>query len=354
MTTVPQLPGMKQGFERLFEASPTVPSPAQTPEGEAFGAELKRLFADDKLEIEELPPELQALLRQWLAGGAELPLAGGGQVLPSVAAGEGQSSAASFATIGNLLSQRLASGGQALPSAAAGEGQLPVASFATISDLLSHRPAGGSGDALSAAMAAALDSGNFEIPGLDDLLAQADNARQALVGASATGEALASAAGARALSARELLAMPMPQPVGSPPWGGALGERLQWMVKGDVQQVELKISPPNLGPLEVRLTINDDKASVSFVSHHALVRDAIEAALPRLREMLAQESLQLVQAEVGDGARHAPGNEAGSDTGARGERGTAAAPADEALGEGMSVERPAGALVGKGLLDLFA
>jgi flagellar hook-length control protein FliK len=290
MTTAPQLPGMKQGLERLFNASPAAPSSAEIPEGEAFGAELKRLFADGELEIDELSPELQALLRQWLAGGAELP----------------------------------------------------------------QRPAGGSGDALSAAMAAALDSANPEIPGLDDLLAQADNARQALVGASTAGEALASTAGARALPARELLAMPMPQPVGSPPWGGALGERLQWMVKGDVQQVELKISPPNLGPLEVRLTINDDKASVSFVSHHALVRDAIEAALPRLREMLAQESLQLVQAEVGDGARHAPGNEAGSDTGARGERGTAAASADEALGEGMSVERPAGALVGKGLLDLFA
>ena len=281
------------------------------------------MFADDKLEIEELPPELQALLRQWLAGGAELPLplAGGGQVLPSGVAGEGQSSAASFATIGNLLSQR---------------------------------SAGGSGDALSAAMAAALESVDSEVSGFDDLLALADNARQSLVDASAAGEALASAAGARALPARELLAMPLPQPVGSPPWGGALGERLQWMVKGDVQQVELKISPPNLGPLEVRLTINDDKASVSLVSHHALVRDAIEAALPRLREMLAQESLQLVQAEVGDGAQHAPGDEAGNDTGARGGQAAAATPAGDALDEGVIGEQQAGALVGKGLLDLFA
>ncbi len=323
MTTASQLPGMKQGLERLFEASPAVASSAETPEGEAFGAELKRLFADGELEIEELSPELQALLRQWLAGGAELPLP-------------------------------LAGGGQALPSVVAGEGQSPVASFATIGGLLSQRPAGGSGDALSAAMAAALDSADPEIPGFDDLLALADNTRQALVGANAAGEALVSATGARALPARELLAMPLPQPVGSPPWGGALGERLQWMVKGDVQQVELKITPPNLGPLEVRLTINDDKASVSFVSHHALVRDAIEAALPRLREMLAQESLQLVQAEVGDGARHSPGDETGNDTGTRGEQATVAAPAGDALEEGVSVEQHAGALVGKGLLDLFA
>ena len=82
-----------------------------------------------------------------------------------------------------------------------------------------------------------------------------------------------------------------------------MGERLVWMVKGDQQTAELKLSPPNLGPLEVKLTLNHDQASVSFVSHHAAVRDALEAAIPRLREMLAQESVTLSNVDVGAGQR---------------------------------------------------
>ena len=59
------------------------------------------------------------------------------------------------------------------------------------------------------------------------------------------------------------------------------------------QVAELHLNPPNLGPLEVRLTINSDQASAMFVSHHAAVREAIEAALPRLREMLADNGIML-------------------------------------------------------------
>lgn len=87
--------------------------------------------------------------------------------------------------------------------------------------------------------------------------------------------------------------------VGSAEWGGAVGDKVLWMASQSRQVAELHLNPPNLGPLEVRLTINNDQASAMFVSHHAAVREAIEAALPRLREMLADNGIMLGNTTVG-------------------------------------------------------
>ncbi len=100
--------------------------------------------------------------------------------------------------------------------------------------------------------------------------------------------------------ANSLLDMGVPQAVATRGWGAAIGERLMWMVKGDRQVARLKLNPPNLGPLEVRVSVNQDQTSVSFMAQHAAVRDALEAALPRLREMFDQQSMQLVRADISD------------------------------------------------------
>lgn len=87
--------------------------------------------------------------------------------------------------------------------------------------------------------------------------------------------------------------------VGTPGWDGALGQRVVWMATRQQQVAEMHLNPPNLGPLEVRLTISNDQASAQFVSHHPAVREAIEAALPRLREMLAESGITLGNVQVG-------------------------------------------------------
>lgn len=89
------------------------------------------------------------------------------------------------------------------------------------------------------------------------------------------------------------------QPVGAPGWGGELSQKVVWMVGQQKQSAELQLNPPNLGPLEVRISLNQDQMSATFVSHHAAVREAIEAALPRLREMLADNGIALGNVSVG-------------------------------------------------------
>jgi flagellar hook-length control protein FliK len=87
--------------------------------------------------------------------------------------------------------------------------------------------------------------------------------------------------------------------VGSAEWGGVVGEKVVWMASQSHQVAELHLNPPNLGPLEVRLTISNDQASALFVSPHSAVREAIETALPRLREMLADNGIMLGNVTVG-------------------------------------------------------
>jgi flagellar hook-length control protein FliK len=76
------------------------------------------------------------------------------------------------------------------------------------------------------------------------------------------------------------------------------------MVRGEVARAELRLDPPDLGPLEVRISLVDGETRVSFVAPQAAVREAVEAALPRLREMLTATGLNLGQVDVsGGGAR---------------------------------------------------
>jgi len=87
--------------------------------------------------------------------------------------------------------------------------------------------------------------------------------------------------------------------VGASHWDSALGQRIVWMVGQHQHAADLQLNPPHLGPLEVRLTFGHDQLNAVFVSHHAMVREAIEAALPRLREMLAEGGIAMGNVMVG-------------------------------------------------------
>ena len=88
-------------------------------------------------------------------------------------------------------------------------------------------------------------------------------------------------------------------PFGRPEWTSAMNERVTWLVGQRMQSADIQLNPPQLGPVEVRITIQNDQASLFFTSHNGAVREAIQAALPRLNEMLAQGGLSLGQTSVG-------------------------------------------------------
>lgn len=89
-------------------------------------------------------------------------------------------------------------------------------------------------------------------------------------------------------------------PLAHPAWAEAFSQKVTWMATQRYQSAELHLNPPQLGPLEVVITISGDQATARFTSPHAAVRDAIELALPKLREMLADNGIMLGNAMVSD------------------------------------------------------
>ena len=88
-------------------------------------------------------------------------------------------------------------------------------------------------------------------------------------------------------------------PVKDQAWGDRIGERVLLMASSRLQSAEIRLTPAELGPLRVQIAVDDGAANVTFLAQHAVTRDAIEQALPRLRELLAENGLTLNEANVG-------------------------------------------------------
>lgn len=83
-------------------------------------------------------------------------------------------------------------------------------------------------------------------------------------------------------------------------WSGEFSQKIVWMATQREQTAELHLNPPNLGPLDVVISVSDDQATALFTSQHAAVRNAVEQALPILRQMLADNGITLGNAMVSD------------------------------------------------------
>ena len=73
------------------------------------------------------------------------------------------------------------------------------------------------------------------------------------------------------------------------------------MVRGGESQASLQLTPIDLGPMDVNVTVRDGQASIHFGAAHSETRALIEASLPRLREMLAAQGFNLMDASVSQG-----------------------------------------------------
>jgi len=86
--------------------------------------------------------------------------------------------------------------------------------------------------------------------------------------------------------------------VGTQSWPDELAAKATFVHERGLQSASLRLSPEHLGPMEIQITVQDDKASVWFGAAHAETRTALEQALPRLRELLGSQGLSLSDAGV--------------------------------------------------------
>ncbi|RQR28631.1 flagellar hook-length control protein FliK [Burkholderia sp. Bp9143] len=144
--------------------------------------------------------------------------------------------------------------------------------------------------------------------------------------------------------------------VGTADWTDALSQKVVFLSNAHQQSAELTLNPPDLGPLQVVLRVADNHAHALFVSQHAQVRDAVEAALPKLREAMEAGGLGLGSATVSDGGfasqqQNPQQRFAGGQSSPRARAGSSAVDAPVAAAQSAA----AGATVSRaGLVDTFA
>lgn len=85
------------------------------------------------------------------------------------------------------------------------------------------------------------------------------------------------------------------------------------MMARNMKSVDIRLDPPELGSMQVRLSVQNDQASVSFVVSSNQAKDALEQSLPKLKEMLEQQGMQLADSDVqhDDGQRQEQAEEEG-------------------------------------------
>jgi flagellar hook-length control protein FliK len=97
--------------------------------------------------------------------------------------------------------------------------------------------------------------------------------------------------------------------LGNAAWPEDFGQKIVWLAKNDRQSAQITLNPPALGPIEVSLNLDKGNANAVFVSANSEVRESIEMAFPRLREMFAAAGIELGQAQVSAESFRQPAHE---------------------------------------------
>lgn len=142
---------------------------------------------------------------------------------------------------------------------------------------------------------------------VDELKAAANKATEApaplastqtTVGANAALQPSSVLAAAPLGSSNQIYAYP-----GKSGWNQAISQKVMYMVGASEQTARLSLNPPELGPLQVVIEVNDEKADTTFISDNEEVRQALEDGMDHLREKMEEAGISLGEANVNDGQR---------------------------------------------------
>lgn len=143
-------------------------------------------------------------------------------------------------------------------------------------------------------------------------------------------------------------------PVGAAGWHNEIGDHVAWMANHQHGRAELVLTPPQFGRIEISLSVTGDQANAFFISANPAVRETLESALPRLREILADAGITLGQAHVGsESSGQSAEKRENSDNSWRGS-------ATGAMGDGVASTRVGTHAInpwnttGRGMVDIFA
>ena len=123
-----------------------------------------------------------------------------------------------------------------------------------------------------------------------------------------------------------------------------LHQKVNLMLADKLQQAEIQLDPLGLGKMKIQIQMDaSSQANVHFVVQHGQTREMLEQAMPRLRDMLAGQGIQLGQTVVqqqaqqqGQQQQGQPPSQGQSGFGGQGQQGGGFAGGDQSEGEGRA------------------
>ncbi|MBU1437335.1 MAG: flagellar hook-length control protein FliK [Gammaproteobacteria bacterium] len=77
-----------------------------------------------------------------------------------------------------------------------------------------------------------------------------------------------------------------------------LKERVMFQVNQKIHTAEIKLAPEELGNMQIKVQLQQEQLSVQFVVQQAGAKEALEQQMPRLREMLQEQGIELTEGQV--------------------------------------------------------
>ncbi|HCP99094.1 MAG TPA: flagellar hook-length control protein FliK, partial [Pseudoalteromonas sp.] len=80
-----------------------------------------------------------------------------------------------------------------------------------------------------------------------------------------------------------------------------LQERVTSMLSINNKEAEIRLDPPEMGSMQIRIRSDAEQAQINFVVQNQQAKEALEQSLPRLRELLMQQGLELGESSISYG-----------------------------------------------------
>lgn len=197
-------------------------------------------------------------------------------------------------------------------------GQLKANAGAVGESALANNPLNASANALTSSNAPSFDIRQLlgdaavkELGGNEANLLALNGELRSATSQTRGSQAQAAAANGQGLNAQSFNTQ-LELPLGNAQWGNQVLQRVAWLTGHGITSAEIHLNPPELGPMQVRVEQRQDSASVVFTSHHSSTREAIEASLPRLRELFNEQGMDLLDVDVDSGEQQTSESQAGN------------------------------------------
>ncbi|EOX1812263.1 flagellar hook-length control protein FliK [Vibrio cholerae] len=265
-------------------------------------------------ELATLTPELKAMLEE--AGKAKAPV-------PNALA----QSVAQGLTPAHLAAQQ--TGTAALPMNPTVTTPIDMAALApqTVAANPMLNPAATVNPELAASSTILAALGGRALAGSDERRAVSESGQEGLAQqiAAAAGQGTAQNQALNRAESQLVQTNATPVPLNKEMAADQLAERVQMMLSKNLKNIDIRLDPPELGRMHIRMNMQGDGATVHFTVANQHAREALEQTMPRLREMLAQQGVQLgdtsvQQQSAGQQQRYTGQEQSGFGQSARNER----------------------------------